>query len=280
MDILSAVVAGIIQGLTEFLPVSSSGHLALYHAFFGSSPVGSRAAFDAFLHLGTLIAVCAVCRKDVFGIAAGCFTGVRKIVCGKARQGFSTYERLAFFTLIATLPLVLLALAGADGAAEAMSLHPVLVGAALICNGFIILFSEKTGKSDKNLSEMNAMTAVITGLCQGIAIVPGLSRSGCTVSGGLLCGLDRESAVRFSFLISVPAIIGANVLKLPEVITSGSLHTDAAAYICGFAAAAISGFCAIRLFLFTAKKAKLRYFSLYCFALGVIAVVNEIISLT
>ncbi len=278
MDILSAVIAGIIQGATEFLPVSSSGHLALFHAFFGHSDSYGQLAFDVFLHLGTLTAVCAVYRKDVIGLIKGCFTGVCKFICGKARRGFTEYEKLAFFVALATLPLVLLALTGADAAAEAMCLHPVIVGAALITNGFILLLTEKTGAGRRDLSAMRPRHALIIGLCQAAAIIPGLSRSGCTVSGGSVQRFDRGSAVRFSFLISVPAIAGANVLKLPDVIESGAFADNSAVYICGFAAAAISGFCAIKLFLLAVKKAKLCYFSFYCFALGAAAVLYEIIT--
>ena len=278
MDILSAVIAGIIQGATEFLPVSSSGHLSLFHAFFGASDVYDHVAFDVFLHLGTLIAVCAVCRKDVVGMIRGCFTGAGKLVCGKARQGFTEYERLALYTVIATLPLVLLALTGADDAVGAMSLHPALIGAALILNGFVLYASEKLCKGEKTLPDMKPKHALIIGLCQAAAVIPGLSRSGATTSGGLVQNFDRDSAVRFSFLISLPAIIGANALKLPDVIASGSFAENTAVYICGFAAAALSGFCAIKLFVFTAKKAKLRYFAYYCFALGAAAVAFETIS--
>ena len=278
MDILSAVIAGIIQGATEFLPVSSSGHLALFHAFFGHDDSYGQVAFDVFLHLGTLIAVCAIYRKDVLGLIKGCFTGVCKLVCGKARFGFTEYERLAFFVAFATLPLVLLALTGADGAVEAMSLHPVLIGAALITNGFVLLLAEKLGKGSLDLSAVRTRDALLIGLCQAAAVVPGLSRSGCTVAGGLARRFDRDLAVRFSFLISVPAIAGANVLKLPEVIGSGAFAGNTAVYICGFAAAAVSGFCAIKLFLLAVRKAKLCYFSFYCFALGAAAVLYEIIT--
>ena len=278
MDILSAVIAGIIQGATEFLPVSSSGHLALFHAFFGQNDFYDQVAFDVFLHLGTLIAVCAVYRKDVIGLIKGCFTGVYKLISGKYRCGYTEYERLAFFVAFATLPLVLLALTGADGAVDVVSLHPVIVGAALITNGFVLLLTEKSGAGGRGLSEMRPRHALMIGLCQAAAIIPGLSRSGCTVCGGSVQRFDRDSAVKFSFLISVPAIAGANVLKLPDVIGSGEFTGNTAVYICGFAAAAISGFCAVKLFLLAVRKAKLRCFSFYCFALGAAAVIYEIIT--
>lgn len=279
MDILSAVIAGIIQGATEFLPVSSSGHLSLYHFFTGTSVSGHYVTFDVFLHLGTLAAVCTVYGKDLCGLIRGYFTGFAKLICGKAKLGFCDNEKLAFFVAAATVPLVLAALIGADDAAEAMSLHPCIVGAALILNGFILLFSEKTGKTGKTLSLINMKNALFVGLCQAFAVVPGLSRSGCTVSGGLSQGLDRESAVKFSFLISVPAIIGANILKLPEVAAEGIRDESLRAYIFGFAAAAVSGFLSIRLLLYTAKKAKLAFFSYYCFALGAFAIISEIINI-
>ncbi len=277
MDILSAVVAGIIQGFTEFLPISSSGHLALYHIFFGYPISGDRIAFDVFLHLGTLLAVCAVYRKDVIDVIRGFFTGIYKIIRIKpAKNGFDKNEKLAFFIAAATLPLVIAAIIGADGWADAMSRRLFVVGAALILNGFILLLSEHAGKGSKTLSDMKTKNALCVGLCQAIAVVPGLSRSGSTVSSGLLQGFDRESAVKFSFLISIPAIAGANILKLPDLIGSGAFGDGAAVYISGIVSAALSGFAAIKLLTYTVKKAKFRYFSYYCFIIGVTAVICEI----
>lgn len=280
MDILSAIMAGIIQGATEFLPVSSSGHLALYRAFSGADFDGAGVAFDVFLHLGTLFAVCAVYRKDVSKLIRGCFSGLGKLIRGKAGHGFDEYERLAFYVFVATLPLALLALLGADDAVEAASLHPAVIGAALICTGFVLLFSEKAGGGMKTLSEITLKSALAVGVCQAAAIMPGLSRSGCTVSGGLLNKFDRESAVRFSFLISIPAIIGANVLKLPAAVSDGAFSDNVIYYITGFVSSALSGFLSIKLLVFITKKAKLSYFSYYCFALGAFAVIYEIFNLT
>lgn len=276
MDILSAVIAGLIQGATEFLPVSSSGHLALYHAFFGG---GQNVAFDVFLHLGTLAAVCAVYRKDVIKLIHGFFTGSVKLITGKAKYGFEEYERLAFYVITATVPVVIAALLGAGDSAEAAAHHPLIIGAALICSGFVLLFSEKTGGGSKDLSGMKTKNALFIGLCQAAAIFPGLSRSGCTVSGGLVQKFDRGFAVKFSFLISIPAIIGANVLKIPEAVGQGALAGDIPSYVCGFIAAAVSGLFAIKLLIFVANKAKLSYFSCYCFALGSAAIIYETINL-
>ena len=277
MDILSAVVAGIIQGLTEFLPVSSSGHLAIYHILFGNNAADGGVAFDVFLHLGTLIAVCAVYRKDIAGLIRGAFGGLYKIILIKpAKNGFTHNEKLSFFVIIATLPLVVIALLGADEWADAMSRRLSLIGAALILNGFVLLLSERVGKGSKALSDMKAKHALCTGMCQAFAIVPGLSRSGSTVCGGLLQGFEREQAVKFSFLISIPAIAGANILKLPDLIGSGAFGDGAAVYVSGLTAAALSGLAAIKLLTHTVKKAKLRYFSYYCFITGVTAVICEI----
>ena len=277
MDILSAVIAGIIQGFTEFLPVSSSGHLSIYHILFASSDVIDQTAFDVFLHLGTLFAVCAVYRRDVSDLIRGCFTGLRRLIRIKnAKNGFLNNEKLVFFTVIATLPLVFAALIGADGWADKMSRSLCLIGAALILNGFVLLLSEHVGKGSKTLAEMKTKNALCVGICQMFAVVPGLSRSGSTVCGGLLQGFKREDAVKFSFLISIPAIAGANILKLPGLFGSGAFSANAAVYLSGFISAAVSGFAAIKLLTYTAKKARLRYFSYYCLTLGAFAVIYEI----
>ena len=273
MDILSAVIFGIIQGAAEFLPVSSSAHLALCHSLLGLIPPDGYPGFDVLLHLGTLAAVFAVYGKDLAGIAKGIFTSPKKLIKNRFRLDcLETNERLAVFTAAATVPTVAAALLGMGELSDTLALYPLAVGALLIINGVMLLIADFCKKQSVTAESVKYRHALGMGVFQALATVPGISRSGATVTGGMLCGIKREDAVRLSFIMSVPAILGACVLKAPELISSKPDPGTLCVYGAGCAVSAISGLLAIKLLIFISGKSKFRYFSYYCFGLGAYAI--------
>ena len=273
MDILSAVILGIIQGAAEFLPVSSSAHLALGHSLFGLISPDGYPGFDVLLHLGTLCAVVLIYGKDLWGILKGLFTAPKKLIKDKFRLDALLYnERLAVFAVIATLPTVIAALCGMDDLSDTLALYPAAVGALLIVNGIMLIIADFCNKQTVTADNVKYGHALGMGLFQALATVPGISRSGATVTGGMLYGIKREDAVKLSFIMSVPAILGACVLKAPELINAKPDLQTLAVYGAGCASAAVFGLFAIKLLVFVSGRSKFRYFSFYCFAVGAYAI--------
>ena len=270
MSILSAVFFGVIQGLAEFLPISSSGHLALAQAFFGTGEPDMT--FSVLLHLGTLAAVLIVFYKDVFPLIPAFFRLIGKLFHKKFKlTHYDDNERMVLFVIIATLPLLPTALIN-DYVAY-LSTIPKLVGGILIFNGIVLFLSDHISSGMKNLADMKPHSALTVGLTQLCAILPGLSRSGSTITGARLCGFSREFAVKFSFILSIPAIIGANVLEIPDFIENG-IQTDLVLpYAIGMVAALITGIIAMKLLTYISKKKNFTVFSVYCVVIGLIAVI-------
>lgn len=272
MSIWEAIFYGIIQGLTEFLPVSSSGHLAMLQIITGFGEGMDTVAFNVLLHLGTLVAVAIVYYKDIWGLIKSFFTLCSKLFKGKFKLSeYSLHEKLVVYIIIATLPLVPMMLI--EDYLDMVSGYLVIVGALLIFNGLVLIISDKLSRGNRTLDEMKPKNALLIGLCQAFALLPGISRSGSTITGGLLNGLERPDAVRFSFLLSIPAILGASVLKLPAFFADVPDGKTLAVYFAGAAVSAIVGVCAIKLLSYISKKSNFRMFSYYCFAVGTAAVV-------
>ena len=275
MTILKSIIYGIVQGLAEFLPISSSGHLAILHALLGGE---ENLSFDVLLQLGTLVAVLIVYRKDVATLIVSFFTLIGKLFRGNFR--YSTYsegERFVILVLIATLPLIPGALL--DHYVEAVSGSMLAVGIILIVNSAMLYASDKIKPGDRGLAEMKPKNALVIGLSQLIAVFPGLSRSGTTVTAGLTQKLDRPFAVKFSFIMSIPAILGACVLKLPEFVTTVGSEDPALllTYLAGALAAGIVGVAAMKLLQFIAKNRNFRIFSVYSLAAGIFAIILNFI---
>lgn len=272
MNILIAVFYGIIQGVTEFLPVSSSGHLCLAQSFFGIENVESYLTFDILLHLATLVAVFIVYRKDIFALVPAFFTMLGKVFKGNFKlKDYNLAERFVIMVIIGTLPLV--AAVFFNDKVELISSYPKVIGGILIFNGLVLFLSDRFSKGNKTVEDTKAHNALIVGLCQMCAIVPGLSRSGSTITGGLLQGYDREYAVKFSFILSIPAIIGANIMSVPDIANDIVGKADLLPYAAGMLAAFISGILAMKFLIYISKKTNFRYFSYYCFAVGIIALI-------
>ena len=280
-----ALLYGIIQGLAEFLPISSSGHLALFQSWFNIGDTEGLFTFNILLHFGTLMAVLVMYRKDIFPLIPAFFTLCGKLFKGELfvreegkdgkkgalRLNVTLSERLVILVVIATLPLVLTFFY--KDYVEMLSVYPRVIGGILIFNGVVLFVSDRLSKSGKGLSEANAKDAVTVGLLQAVAVVPGLSRSGTTITAGLLRGFDREFAVKFSFILSIPTILGACVLEIPEVIENPIASADVFPYILGMVTAALVGFAAMKLLTFISKRSNFTAFSFYCWIVGILAII-------
>ena len=266
MTFLEAFFCGLIQGLTEFLPVSSSGHLTLAHTLFGMETEASYLSFDILLHLATLAVVLIVYHRDIFALIPAFFTMPVTLLKNGFRIGaLHETERMALLLILATLPLL-----GAffvKDYTELLSNYARAVGLLLIFNGLLLLISDRfSGKKKGAL--LSPAGAVGVGLFQLLATVPGISRSGATISGGMLFGLSRENAVKFSFLMSVPAIIGANIFNLSEAFSVAVPAEELGCYAVGMLTALVSGFGAMKFLSYISAKEKFGFFAYYCIILG------------
>lgn len=266
MTLGRSILLGILQGLCEFLPISSSGHLALAHSLFGLSAGENALAFDVLLHVGTLGAVVILFYKDIFLLITSFFTLLGKLFRGRfSWKALTVGERFVIFMVLAMLPMIPAAFL--SDRIEALMAYPALVGGLLLINGGMLLWSEGL-KGDKALEDIRPKNAFCVGLFQLLAVVPGISRSGSTITGGLTQGFDRTLAVRFSFLLSIPAIAGASLLKLPAFVSS--IPDSRTLWIClaGAFTAFVVGILAIQLVRLIARRGSFRLFAFYCFALG------------
>lgn len=261
MEILQSILLGLIQGFTEFLPVSSSAHLSALPQIMGiKSELLNTLAFDVMLHAGTLLAVIVFFRKKLWELVLGFFKGVFS-----AKERKKTGFRFSIFIIIATIPSVIAALLLEDYI-EGVFRNPVYTGAALIVFGVVLYLADMAGKKKKTSSDMNAGDSVLIGLAQVLSLMPGVSRSGITMTAGLFAGLKREDTAEFSFLLSVPAIAGAFVFKLKDIMAAGT--DNAAVLSAGFIASAIAGFAAISFLIAFVKKNDFTPFVFYRLALG------------
>ena len=273
MSYLFSILMGILQGVTEFLPVSSSGHLTLFQYFFGQDPESTDMLFTILLHFGTLISVCVYYWRDVLGMIREFFLGLAAIFSKRGTTGRPPEaRRLVLMVIVATLPLfaVLLVKDWLDAAFS----NVTFVSLALIATGFILFFSDRMAKGHKNARTATMKDALIVGCVQAVATLPGLSRAGTTISAGMMVGFDRTFAVRFSFLMSLPAVLGANILEVVDAAASASFDLSLLPmYVVGVVVAGVVGYLAIRLVNMLAQKGKFGKFAYYCWAVGAISLV-------
>lgn len=275
MDLVGAIILGLVQALTEFLPVSSSGHLRLGHAWLAFEAEDDL-LFDIILHVGTLIAVVWVYRESLLSILKDVFDGLRGIM--KDPQGtLEEYEglRMAILVVVATIPTGLIGVFAGDYLEGDVVTVPV-VGALLLVNGTILWISQKAererpAKTGFHVAGIGFKEALIIGVAQGFAILPGISRSGSTIVMALFLGAQRMRAAEFSFLLSIPAILGAVVLKYdPGALSAGDAMVS---YLAGGIVAALVGVLALKFLLKLLKEAQFHHFAWYCWALGAGALV-------
>lgn len=258
MDLLEAIVLGIIQGLTEFLPVSSSGHLELAKALFGDTSVPQESlTFTVVLHAATALSTIVVFRKEIAEIFRGLFQ-------------FKWNEEMQFSVkiILSMIPAVVIGLAFEKELESFFGGKILLVGFMLLVTAVLLLLADKAKNTNKSVS---FKSSVIIGISQAIAMLPGISRSGATISTSVLLGVDRTKAARFSFLMVVPLILG----KVVKDILSGDINFQSSEIVplsAGFVAAFISGLLACTWMIALVKKSKLSYFSLYCAIVGLIAI--------
>ncbi len=262
-ETVAAAILGVVQGLTEFLPVSSSGHLVLFQRWL---PVdGSHVAFDLALHIGTLLPVFVVYRDDFAMILHDALRGEGPIA---DRPGV----RLLAFLVIGSVPTAAIGILLQDWFEAAFS-NPLSVGVAFAVTGTVLFLTRFASKGDTDLTTMKPAQAVLVGLVQGIAITPGISRSGSTIAAGLFLGLRRDLAARYSFLLSIPAILGAFSLKLGELTAD---QAAAGPLLVGFLASAISGYLALRVLLKLVDSGDFARFSWYLWALSAFALTSAL----
>lgn len=258
MTYIEAIILGIIQGLTEFLPVSSSGHLEIAKALLGNHSLPQESlTFTIILHFATALSTMVVFRKEVFQIVAGLFQ-------------FKWNEELQFSLkiIISMIPAVFVGLYFEEQFAQFFGGQILLVGFMLIFTALLLLFADKAKNTTKKVTFFSAM---VIGISQAMAILPGISRSGATISSSVLLGVDRTQAARFSFLMVVPLIFG----KIAKDVLSGSINFQSeqiGVLSVGFIASFVAGLFACKWMIAIVKKSKLSYFALYCFIVGVIAI--------
>lgn len=264
MTILQSIIIGLVQGIAEFLPISSSGHIAILQYFFKINE--GNLFYSIMLHFSTGLSVILVFRKDFLGLIKAFFSLINKLIKKKKLQLNNIYEKLLLLIIVATIPTVILGLLAKDFFEQAYT-NMFYVGVSLIITGFLLFVSEKYSKSKHNLKQLPFYKAAIIGIFQGFAIMPGISRSGSTIVGALFVGLNKKDAARFSFLLSIPAIFGGLILELLDFNTTNVILNFN--LIIGMIVSFIFGIIAIKVLLKIIEKGKLFYFSIYVWILGI-----------
>ncbi|MFO7815122.1 MAG: undecaprenyl-diphosphate phosphatase [Halanaerobiales bacterium] len=256
MEIIKIIILGLVQGLTEFLPISSSGHLVILQKLFAINE--NQLLISVLLHFGTLIPVLIVFKKDILEILS-----------------FKKSKRHFFFLIIvASIPTAIMGIFFEDFF-EKLFRSTISTALMLIVTGFILLLADKLANYDKKITNFKGLNAVLVGVAQGFAIIPGISRSGSTITASLIQGLEKEDAARFSFILSIPVIGGAGLFKIKDAVQLGVQNFNIPAMVLGVLSAVISGYFAIKYFLYILKKQKLIYFSYYCWILGTFILLYE-----
>lgn len=276
MSIWNAIVLGLVQGIAEFLPISSSGHLSIMNNLFDMSTVDNgHVFFDVLLHFGTLSSIFVVYWQDIVNM----FREVLGFVnlgpmAGQPQKRYPS-ARLFIMIFFASLPMLLVI--PVRNRIEALFYQNIFIGVMLILTGCILYVSDRMQQGSKTERNMTVLDAIIIGLCQCVAAIPGLSRSGTTITAGIASGLRRDFALRFSFLMSVPAVLGASVLSLVDAIDKGIDPASVPAYLIGMVAAMVSGIITISVFRRIFEKGKFGGFSYYCWVMGVLSIILSLI---
>ncbi len=291
MTIVQAIILGVIQGLTEFLPVSSSGHLAIMKNILRMD-LETGALYDVLLHVATLVAICIVMRKDIAKLILEFISIVRDVftnflifidrITHKDDQYYikimsSAYRRFVVLIIVSSIPTAIIGFLLND-IIETVENELLVPGICLIATAVIILISDFLADGTKKPKDATVYDAFAIGTAQGIATLPGLSRSGTTITACILCGFDRKFAVKYSFIMSMPAIFGALILKLSKISSETVTGGDIAVYIVGMVIAAVVGYFALIFTTRLVQKKSFKYFAFYCFGIGVVSIIAYIIS--
>ena len=274
MSVFESILLGLIQGIAEFLPISSSGHLAIAQNLLGLK-ADVPEFFDVLLHLGTLLAVFAAYWQDIKDMVREFFCGIGDVVHRSTPTPVPPARRLILLIVIGTLPL--LAVLPIHKKIQSLSNNMVFIGMALVVTGFLLYACDLRRKGRKNERTATWLDAVLVGVGQAVATVPGISRSGMTITAGCFTGFERRFAVRFSFLLSIPAVLGANILSLKDALEAGIDWTQVPVYLVGVIVAAVVGYLCIRLLRMIADRGRFGAFAYYCWAAGLLTLVLNII---
>lgn len=281
MTILEAIILGIVQGLTEFLPVSSSGHLVLLGHILGTTTEGN-VLFEVILHLGTLVAIVIAFFEDIvalvinglmiiknFVLFIGFYLSPTKKASEKPVILETDYQRFVMLIIVATIPTVIIALLLQKVILAAFTslLFPAI---GLIVTATLLLITTKLPSGDNTEKNTSYLKAVVVGVFQGFATFPGISRSGSTIVAGLLVGMKKEFVVKFSFIMSIPAIIGATILQLKDFEATEPLGNIVVTYGAGMITSAIVGYICIKVLLDVVRRGKIHYFAYYCYTVGIV----------
>ncbi|MBR1572606.1 MAG: undecaprenyl-diphosphate phosphatase [Lachnospiraceae bacterium] len=286
MSIFEAILLGVVQGLTEFLPVSSSGHLALLKLIFGiESDTGLL--FDVLLHIATLIAIFLAFYKDLFAMIREGLMIIVDIICNlglfignifkENKSPYRTiiknsYRKFDILIIISTIPTAIMGLFLEDYI-ELASTILVVPAVCLIITGIMLFMSDRIQNTTKTPKGTSFVDAIFVGVAQGFAILPGISRSGTTITACLACGYNRKYAVKYAFFMSIPAVLGAAILELKDVSVSSIDSSVLISYGAGMIAAAIVGFICIKGMIFLVRKQKFTIFGIYCIVVGLAAII-------
>lgn len=287
MSYIQAILLGLVQGITEFLPVSSSGHLTLFAGVFHLH-IEQQLFFEVLVHLGTLVAVMIAFRMDFLHMFREVICMCRDIrnnfhilIYNKLHENheksykkilYNNYRKLVVMLILSTIPTAVIGFL-LRNLLEAISSSLLAAGLGLLVTGLLLFVVDYWKYGEKIPKNINPKDAVLIGICQGLGCFPGISRSGITITAALFMGFQRSFAVRYSFLLSVPAILGAMLLELTQISLKSLTVSMVVSYLLAAVAAGISGYFCIRLMLKLVKKKRFRYFAAYCFVVGCVALI-------
>lgn len=275
MTLIQAIVLGVFQGIAEFLPISSSGHLVLLQQFFGIKE--GNLFFTEMLHFGTLLSIVIVYFNDIIKIIIEFFKMLIAGIKNKRIRIANGYQKLGLLIIIGSIPTAIIGLAFEDFFTKLYSSSLMPIGIAFLVTGALLWIANHRAYENKGVKHMTFFDSIIIGIFQGVAIIPGISRSGSTIVAGLFRGLDRALATEFSFLLALPATFGAGVLGIREVLKTDSEIAFSTPLIVGILLSTIVGIFAIKLLIKTLKKDKLHYFSYYLWIIGVITILSSFV---
>ena len=272
----TAILLGLIQGIAEFLPISSSGHLAVLQKFLQIGDLSDHLLFEVLLHFGTLLAVFITFWKEIAALWNELLLMLRIKRRPRGKRPDGVRRRMVLFLVVGSLPLVLTLFF--RNAIDTLYGNTFFIGFALIATGVLLFVSDRMSHGNKAERAATIGDSLIVGLAQAVAVVPGFSRSGATISAGLLRGFDRLFAFRFSFLLSIPAILGANIVTLVQAIRDGINWSVVPMYLVGLAAAFASGFFALYILRILTQKGKFGSFAFYCWGAGLLTLILSLIA--
>ena len=276
MTWLSAIIMGLVQGIAEFLPISSSGHLAIAEHLLNMQGASEIPQFyDVLLHLGTLVAVFIAYWDEIYDMIVEFFAGVGDLVHHTTPRVVPPARRMILLVIVGTLPLFVMV--PFRRFFEGLSDNMYFIGGALLFTGVLLFVSDRVRRGGKTEKTATLLDALLVGIGQAIALCPGISRSGMTITAGCFTGFERKFAVRFAFLLSIPAVLGANILTLKDAIDTGIDFSSVPVYLVGVVVAAVSGYASIRLLRYVADKGRFGAFAYYCWAAGVLTLVLTIL---